>query len=68
MQNDSEYEFVGNIRSTNSGTTWANFIAYSISINSSVAPIPEPSTYGLILSGLVLAGAAIRRKKNNILK
>ncbi len=29
------------------------------------APIPEPSTYGLMLGGLALAGAALRRRKKN---
>jgi hypothetical protein len=63
--NSSGFAFVANRRSTNDGTTWGNFLVpFSLSVEaSSVAPIPEPSTYGLILGGLALAGAAIRRRK-----
>ena len=65
--NSSGFAFVANRRSTNEGTTWGNFLVpFSLSVEaSSVAPIPEPSTYGLILGGLALAGAAIRRRKQS---
>ena len=47
-------------------TTWANapgsYPTLSIVFGSSTS-VPEPSTYGLILGGLALAGAAIRRRR-----
>jgi hypothetical protein len=48
-----------NIYYTNNGT---NYPALDIAFGSSTR-VPEPSTYGLILGGLALAGAAIRRRK-----
>jgi hypothetical protein len=63
--NSSSFAYVANRRSTNSGTTWSNFLVpFSIAVEASnVAPIPEPSTYGMILGGLALAGAALRRRQ-----
>jgi hypothetical protein len=64
-QNASGYLFEGNIRSQDTGATWGNyFVPYSISIEATNA-IPEPSTYGMILGGLALVGAAVRRRRKS---
>ena len=62
--NSSGYTFISNRRSSNGGATWSNFLVpFSAKIYASPAPIPEPSTYGLILGGLALAGVAVRRRQ-----
>jgi hypothetical protein len=61
-QNDSFFGYE-NTYHLSEGDWYPAPFSYSISVDASTA-IPEPSTYGLILGGLVLAGAALRRRKS----
>ena len=40
-----------------------NLVDTGTALQLQYAPIPEPSTYGLVLGGLALAGAAVRRRR-----
>ena len=40
------------------GSNWQSTVGFTVG-----TPVPEPSTYGLILGGLALAGAALRRRR-----
>ncbi len=49
------------------GVKFENFTGTRLDLNyigiGGGAAIPEPSTYGMILGGLALTGAAVRRRK-----
>jgi hypothetical protein len=47
----------------NLGSYVYSFGSDTVTVNLGGTPVPEPSTYGLILCGLALAGAALRRRR-----
>ncbi|MDR5172929.1 PEP-CTERM sorting domain-containing protein [Methylobacillus sp. Pita2] len=52
----------GNDRSQLTGTDWNTTLGGDLAFTATLAPVPEPSVYGLMLAGLGLVGFAARRK------
>jgi hypothetical protein len=58
--------YVGNFSSIDklAIVTSGIFLVDDISVNSTMAPVPEPETYAMLMAGLGLLGAVTRRRKS----
>ena len=53
----------GNDRSQLTNAAWNTALGGDLAFTATLAPVPEPSTYGLMLAGLGLMGVFARRRK-----
>ncbi len=55
----------GNDRSQLTGAAWNTSLGGDLAFTATLAPVPEPSAYGMMLLGLSLVGFAARRKMSS---
>ncbi|MFJ5446454.1 PEP-CTERM sorting domain-containing protein [Methylobacillus methanolivorans] len=55
----------GNDRSQLTGAAWNTTLGGDLAFTATLAPVPEPSAYGVMLLGLALVGFAARRNRSS---
>jgi hypothetical protein len=53
----------GGVDPLTQSSVWSNISSYNLQYSATIAPVPEPETYAMMLAGLGLIGGIARRRK-----